>query len=223
MDEFFLRKINVDWAPSWLDPFFVTIGDFDLFTLPLVIAVLLLLIFGKIRGRIFIFMMLMCLIIGDSGIGWTIKRATNRPRPHEAVEFVQSRSLETKPMRVFKLKIPTTYNLKTQPANVTMNPNGRSMPSGHVLNNVAMAMLVTIYYRRLSPFFWIWAILIAWSRIYTGSHYPSDALVSFALAILYAPAIVFGLDWVWRHLRLPFLRKWQARIPSLVNPDKKMI
>ncbi|MDZ4742497.1 MAG: phosphatase PAP2 family protein [Verrucomicrobiota bacterium] len=221
MDQYLLYNINVKLAHPLLDYFFVTISDLDVFYFLIVLAVLSVFIWGKVRGRIFLFMMLMCLVIGDSGIGWAIKRHTNRPRPHEAVEWVQSRHLESRPFQIGPLKIPTTLHYKTEPAHVTNNPRGRSMPSGHVLNNVALAILVTIYYRRLSLVAWVWAFLIAWSRIYTGSHYASDCAVSFGLAILYTPAIVFGLDWLWRNIRLPLLDKWRQKIPSLVNPDSK--
>ncbi|MDK3157531.1 phosphatase PAP2 family protein [Kamptonema cortianum] len=218
MDHFFLHAINAGLSSPVADFFLVTASDFDLFTLPLLIAVVLLLSLGGWRGRIFVGMMALCLLIGDSGIGWSIKRATSRPRPHEAVEWVTYRNLETKPIRLGPLKIPTTFQVKSQPARVTMNPNGRSMPSGHVLNNVALAILVTIYYRKWAIPFWIWALIMAVSRVYTGSHYPSDCLVSFGLAIFYTPAIIFGLDWLWKHLPFPFLEKWRRTIPSLAFP-----
>lgn len=222
MDQYLLYNINVKLAHPLLDRFFVTISDQDTFYVPIILSVLAILIWGKIRGRIFLFMMVMCLLIGDAGIGWAIKKSVCRPRPHESVEWVISRRLETNPLRIGPVKIPTKLEYTTEEAHVRHNPHGRSMPSGHVLNNVALAMLVTIYYRRLSLIAWAWAFLIAWSRIYTGSHYPSDCAVSFGLAILYTPAIVFGLDWLWRNIRLPLLEKWRQKIPSLVNPDSKI-
>ncbi|HBR18314.1 MAG: hypothetical protein A3G39_05160 [Deltaproteobacteria bacterium RIFCSPLOWO2_12_FULL_43_16] len=51
-----------------------------------------------------------------------------------------------------------------------------SFPSGHATNAFAVAVYLSYAYRRYSPAFLLFAVLIAYSRIYVGVHYPLDVL-----------------------------------------------
>ena len=66
---------------------------------------------------------------------------------------------------------------------------GKSFPSSHAVNNAAVAMLFGWYYRRFWPWFCAWALLIMFSRVAVGVHYPSDvlggAVVGTAVALLW--------------------------------------
>ena len=51
-----------------------------------------------------------------------------------------------------------------------------SFPSSHAMNMFAQAMLFTLFYRRKALWFFTFASVIGFSRIYTGVHYPFDVL-----------------------------------------------
>ncbi|MDX2227016.1 MAG: phosphatase PAP2 family protein [Verrucomicrobiae bacterium] len=198
-----MHKINLEWTHPVLDYAMSFISNFRLLKFPLALAVAALIFLGGFRERLLVFLMLLCLLIGDAGINWMIKKAACRPRPHEAVAWVKTRDFHLNPLSV-----------ETRPAEVTFNPRGRSMPSGHVVNNVALAILVTLFYPRLGPVFWVWAVLMGYSRIYVGSHYPSDVAVSFLLAALYTPAIAFGFRYLWMKHRFAVVRGLQEKYPD---------
>lgn len=72
-----------------------------------------------------------------------------------------------------------------------VNQNGYGFPSGHVLT----AVMITILLSRWIKHQWIWFVgvayvmLISWSRMYAGVHYPHDILgglfIGVVLAFLY--------------------------------------
>src|SRR5271163_1050752 len=83
LDLHLLYLINQTWSRPWLDPIMARVSDFDSFRYPLAIGIVLVLIFGKFRGRLFLVMMAACLIIGDGLIDHDFKNEINRPRPNE--------------------------------------------------------------------------------------------------------------------------------------------
>src|SRR5277367_3713167 len=84
VDLHLLYLINQTWSRPWLDPLMARVSDFG-YTAKCLLAflVVLVLIFGKFRGRLLVIMMAACLLIGDAGIDWAFKRLVNRPRPNE--------------------------------------------------------------------------------------------------------------------------------------------
>jgi undecaprenyl-diphosphatase len=51
-----------------------------------------------------------------------------------------------------------------------------SFPSSHAMNMFAQATLFSLLYRRRAAWFFLFAAIIGFSRIYVGVHYPFDVL-----------------------------------------------
>ena len=62
--------------------------------------------------------------------------------------------------------------------------NSFSFPSNHAVNSFTFATIVTLAYKNLTFLLYVSALLIGYSRIYLGVHYPTDVLSGALLGIL---------------------------------------
>ena len=88
-------------------------------------------------------------------------------------------------------------NLKTH------SHSGYSFPSNHAANSATMATVLCIFYPLLSPLWVLLALLISFSRIYVGVHFPIDVLVGSALGCISGYAAVYIVQRALRSKRLP--------------------
>jgi undecaprenyl-diphosphatase len=182
LDLHLLDLINRQWHTPLLDVVMARVSDWDSFKYPLIVAGVLAAIFGGFRARLFLVMMAFCLVIGDGIIDWDFKKVINRPRPNE-----------TEPhLRVVSVREPVK---ESTPHPVSI---GRSFTSGHACNNVALAIVGCAVFGRWALWLWPWAALVSYSRIYVGSHYPSDILGSWLVALFYSYFILKTCEWLWR-------------------------
>ncbi len=150
-------------------------------------------IWGGARGRLCILMLLLAVGLGDTLVCNTIKQLLHRPRPFLALAGVHV------------------------PDAIGRTPSG-SMPSSHAANWFAAAVVTFIYYRRSVWFMLPLAMLVGFSRIYNGVHYPSDVLAGAVLGAGYAAGGVWTLDAIWQWAGRRWFPLWWQKLPSLMNP-----
>lgn len=164
---------------GFLNAFFITITDLAT-TLTYAVPVVLLIIAYASKRRLLrqkSWLILVTLIL-TSTIADTIKSVVRRPRPFAAHAFIHP------------LVAVHTF----------------SFPSGHTAEVALLAISVTFLFTRTWALLlvWLWALVIAYSRMYLGVHYPSDVLGSFVLSVL------FGGTFIRLMLHLGFLDPGKA-------------
>ena len=136
-------------------------------TLPIIILLSALLTYQK-QWRSLLYVVVTAL--GSIGLSYGTKYAFDRPRPH----LWESAYTATSP----------------------------AFPSGHALSSMMLAMVIILLtwdtaWRGLTFFLSIvFVLVIAWTRLYLGVHYPSDILGGWSLAItwsLLVKGIILGL------------------------------
>jgi len=65
-----------------------------------------------------------------------------------------------------------------------------SFPSNHATNISGIAFLFSFIYPHLRRYFWGFAILIMFSRVYIGVHYPLDVFTGFMMGTLISCGLV---------------------------------
>jgi undecaprenyl-diphosphatase len=86
---------------------------------------------------------------------------------------------------------------------------GYSFPSIHAMNVFAAAAFLSTFYPRARSLFYLMAVLVAFSRIYVGVHFPSDVLCGAILGWLIGRTVGYLLNQAEEKAR---------RSPSEVSP-----
>jgi len=83
-----------------------------------------------------------------------------------------------------------TYSLKylvarPRPSDLGVIPESQpAFPSGHTSNAFSIATTLSYYHRKVAPFLFAWALLVAFSRVFLGLHYFTDLLGGAAVGIV---------------------------------------
>jgi len=139
------------------------ITELDYWRIPIFLAWLSLIIFGGKKGRIVALLVVIILTASDQLSSAVIKPWVNRLRPCFALNNVR--------LLIDQSRSP-------------------SFPSSHAANNAAMATLFSVQYKRYTIIFISIALLVSYSRIYVGVHYPSDVLGGIFIGILCSAMIL---------------------------------
>jgi undecaprenyl-diphosphatase len=179
LDEKLLLLINHEWTHPALDRAMAAITSLDVWMPFLLLGAALALWLGDFRMRAFVVTAGLLLAVNDGLVSKTLKRIVDRPRPHQSHNDVRIVHLAKATPRILAVAMP----LKVKRSEAELEDvDGRSFPSSHSMNTLAVALAGVVFFGRKAWWLFIVAGLVSYSRIYTGAHWPSDVLVSLFLS-----------------------------------------
>jgi undecaprenyl-diphosphatase len=142
--------VNQRLAAGVLDALFVVITNGKFWILPGVIAALVYLRAGGKRALLVLVLALATVALSDPLCAKVLKPLFHRLRPCNPEALVEGGR--------FLLGYKTSF----------------SFPSSHAMNMFGQAVLFTCFHPRFAAWFFLFASVIGYSRVYTGVHYPLD-------------------------------------------------
>jgi undecaprenyl-diphosphatase len=215
MDQKLLFLINREWTNPLLDRVMALASSFAAWLPLLCLTTALVLWRGGLRARAFVLAAVLIVTFEDVVISNSIKHLVHRPRPFQALGNVRQVNLARAKPRMLGVLQPPRIRL-SEPEDMA-DGAGRSFPSSHTANTISLALITACFYRRFGWITFFPALLVAYSRVYTGSHWPSDVITSLFLGIGATLIMLALLDWLWRAGGVRFFPHFQARHPSLLR------
>ncbi|MFZ3090041.1 MAG: phosphatase PAP2 family protein [Nitrospirota bacterium] len=146
---------------DWLMPFITSFGNFKLL---IIAGAILLFILGTKREKVFLILLITTILIADFVSAQIFKNLFFRVRPCNALQGIH-------------LLVGCTSSY--------------SFPSNHAVNITVFATLISFKYRYLMIPAIILAILVSFSRVYVGVHYPLDVIGGALIGLLIASGVLY--------------------------------
>lgn len=187
IDKQWLLALNNDYASLW-DNVMVLISAKNTW-IPFYAAILFVVIkHWKKNSWVVVLALVFCIIIADQTASGLLKNIVHRLRP---------------------TKDPSIQNL----VEIVQGIRGGGMygfVSSHAANSFGLALLTSLLFRNkiYTVFVFIWALLVALSRVYLGVHYPGDILGG-AIVGVFSALLVY---WLLKKIR-----------PQLISGDNSQI
>ena len=156
-DEALFRLIHLQWRHPILDPFFRDLTDPGKLAIPLILVLLGFLWIQRRRGFVALCVLIATIAAADQMSAKVLKPMFGRARPWVAIP-------EARPF---------------------FGERGSySFPSVHATNSMAGALVLGAVFPGARLAFVAGSVLIGYSRVYTGDHYPSDVLAGWILGFV---------------------------------------
>ena len=175
LDQTLFLFFNKSVANAVFDAVMPFITNKHNFFVPILIIVLYFLIWGGKKGRVFILLMAITITLSDYASSSILKPWIGRLRPCHPDWMIEGGR--------FLLGLKKSL----------------SFPSSHAANMGAMATLFTAKYRKIMWLPITFAVLVSYSRVYVGVHYPFDVVAGNILGVG-CGLLVLGGEKLIKHL-----------------------
>jgi undecaprenyl-diphosphatase len=194
------RLLNGSAANPVFDAIMPVVTDLNRWRIALILIWSMLVIFGRTRGRWAALMLIPIIVVSDQLSSGVAKPFVARMRPCEVLGSVH-----------------LWYGPEgwiTTPSEVARSFKGSfSFPSSHAANITASMLFLGLVYRRwLAPLLAV-AVLVSYSRVYIGVHWPSDVAAGMAIGAAIAGIAYF----VFKRLHRPGIQSVDV---TRSEPDK---
>ena len=164
LDKELFLFINLKLQNGFFDFLMPVLTEFKYWRIPFILIILAMLIFGRKKERICAILLLVILGITDASVNLWLKSWIGRVRP---------------------------CNLFSEVHLLAGCSHSGSFPSSHAANIFGAGTILTFFYRRVWIIWLSIALLVSFSRIYVGVHYPLDVLAGVFYGILLGVVILF--------------------------------
>jgi undecaprenyl-diphosphatase len=185
LDKVVFIFINQGISNQLFDSVMPVITDWDktlIGRLLVIVGLILLLWKGDKNKRAILPLLFLTILVTDQVSSSLIKHLVQRPRPCHIIDG--------------------TYIMENLRLLVTCGA-GFSFPSSHAANSFAVTTLFTIYYPKVSWIFILFALLVSFSRIYVGVHYPLDVVGGAVTGVICSLVLYF----VWLFIKRNFVER----------------
>lgn len=214
MEQQLLLLINREWTGAALDRVMAVLSSFDFWLAPLGLAVAAMLVFGGFKMRAMLVTLGLIVAVSDGVVADSLKKTIARPRPHEVLADVRIVDLRHARPRFLALLKPVKVRLsRPKPEKI----EGRSFPSAHVMNNFCAVVVLAYFYRSAGAAWAVAAAAVAYSRVYVGSHWPSDVVISALMGCGVALLLLPLCEALWRWIGGRAAPGFFARHPTLAG------
>jgi membrane-associated phospholipid phosphatase len=173
--------LNQEWRAPLLD---VLLPVFSMRTPLFALLAVLLVWRSALRGKgQAAYFLVLVLAMGITDLSCNVpKHAVGRLRPLHAVAGTYYQESG------HWLRLPADYTPDRE--------RDSSFPSAHAANTAALAVVAAMFWPRLRRVVWALPLVVGWSRVYVGKHYPLDVVAGWIFGAVLGWCVWQG----WKHL-----------------------
>ncbi|PID27123.1 MAG: hypothetical protein CR982_06640 [Candidatus Cloacimonadota bacterium] len=189
IDAEIFRYLNTNFHFEPLNTLFIILTSRKYTIIPAVILIFFLFKIYKKKG-FWIFLGIVATAgLADFISSGIMKKIFMRPRPCQTLEgiFFWSKKVDP-PWLITDFSVKESYK------------SSFSFPSSHAANSMAVAVFTSFYLRKWTPFLIIVSLLIGYSRIHLGVHYPSDIIAGFMVGAICGFFVKYSFEIIYEYL-----------------------